>query len=243
MNDKIIERLQKILALANDRGATQGEMEAAMAKARELAIQHNIDLAALPAREESRSRSLQMERQEFRTSTRYEHPYHNWVLKTLEDVFEVRFALVRTRLNGHPYLSRIYCLGEATDVALALALFPWLEELFPKIYGQAVREGRLRKNFADANGCYFGLYRGIQQVNARVDAQVDSAQASSLALVVRDKRAALDQMLAELNLKKRESRKRFAQEAIHYGHAKGESINLRQVGAQSKPATGLPAAN
>ncbi len=46
MNDKIIERLKKLLALAGN-NPSQAEAEAAMAKAQAVAIEHGIDLAML----------------------------------------------------------------------------------------------------------------------------------------------------------------------------------------------------
>ena len=46
MNDKLIERLKKLLALAGN-NPSQEEANAAMAKAQAVALEHGIDLALL----------------------------------------------------------------------------------------------------------------------------------------------------------------------------------------------------
>jgi len=254
MNEQVIEKLQKILALANCKGATQGEMEAAMARAKEIAIRHGIELAALPARAESKSKlgvDVKAHKPEgLKTSTRYEHPYHNWVMKSLERVFGVRFLFARGRIGCHPYLTNMWIVGTETDVALTTALFPWLEDLFPKLFWKAVRAGTTDKSFACQNGFYMGLCSGIAEANKREEAKLNPEDRSQWALVVRSKEDAVAQCLAELFPKKdsdedtkaqkpKKDRKSYDPDAYYNGKAKGEQINLNQLDA-TKARSALP---
>ena len=47
MHDAIIEKIRKVLALANGKNAYEGEMITALAKAKEMAMRHGIDLATI----------------------------------------------------------------------------------------------------------------------------------------------------------------------------------------------------
>jgi Protein of unknown function (DUF2786) len=240
MNNEIIEKLQKIIALANDRGATQGEMEAAMGRAQELALKHGIELATLPAREQNRSKlALDIENNDgLKLSTRYEHPYHTWVLQTLEKCFGLKLILSRGRIGSHPYLHKIWLIGEKTDVAMAIALFPWLEGLFPKLYGKAVKEGRLAKNFGTANGFYYGLYQGILSNNKRQEDALTGTDKTNWALVVRSKTEQIAETVALAFPKLKEakaSHKKYNGSAIDHGVEKGSQIKLGQIHAKAAP--------
>lgn len=241
MNNEIIEKLQKIMALATG-GATQGEMEAAMGRAKELALKYGIELATLPAREQNRSQlALDVENNSgLKLSTRYEHPYHTWVLQTLGKAFGVKLILSRNRIGSHPYLHTIWLIGEKTDVAMVIALFPWLEGLFPKLYGKAVKEGRLPKNFAAANGFYFGLYSGIVSNNKRQEDALTGSDKTNWALVVRSKEEQIAETVAlafpELKEAKA-SHKKYNGQAINQGVIQGSKIKLGQIpGAQAAAA-------
>lgn len=236
MNNDIIEKLQKILALTETgRGATQGEVEAAMARAAEIARKHGIEMASIPKREENRSRvAMEMDTaKELKTSTRYEHPYHNFIAKTLEDVFGVRFIIWKTHLGSHPYITQMHIVGEATDVAIVVALYPWLEKMFPKIFGEGVAAGRFSKKrtFADQNGCYFGLYKGIVERNHREEEKMGNEDRDKWALVVVDKRDTIARHVDENYKfgKAKQSHKKYSQAGYEYGSERGQNINLRQV--------------
>jgi hypothetical protein len=60
MNDAVVDKIRKCLNLANGKNATQGEMENAMAKAKEIALRHNIELASINL-SEGRNASAGME--------------------------------------------------------------------------------------------------------------------------------------------------------------------------------------
>ncbi len=65
MEQQILEKLKKILRLAANEAATPGEVEAAMARAKEIAMQHNIDLAMVDHTDpNTKAKSIEVEKGE-----------------------------------------------------------------------------------------------------------------------------------------------------------------------------------
>lgn len=56
-NDRIIERIKKMLALANDKGATEGERDNALRAAHATLAKYNLDLAAVEAHVSAKSKA------------------------------------------------------------------------------------------------------------------------------------------------------------------------------------------
>lgn len=238
MNDidpQLLDKLQKIMELAV-RGGTQGEMEAAMARASEIARKHGIDLAKLPPRPDGRRKPMDItEKSGLRTSTTYEHAYHAWIMATLHDVFGVKILVSRTRLGSHPYIRNIWIIGESSDVLIASTLFPWLENLFPKFYHKALKQGLVPKSFAGQNGYYYGLYKGIVDNNKRAEAAMPAEDRSKWAMVVVDKQALIEKYTAEKHqvTAPKASRKKYDSRSMGQGMQDGVKIKLRQVSNDS----------
>jgi len=186
---EVIEKLRKILILANNRAAYKGEVEAAMAKAREIAIAHNIELSSIDLDSEEQVKgSITIEKDEtLRIRSKFKQPYHNWVFFVLREVFHVHVIERSHSLWGGKVVSAIILVGEAGDVAIAKAVFPFLEKVFPAILSRFVSEGTLTYCAADTNGCYRGIFAGIVETNRREEAKIAPVQTNRYALVVRRK--------------------------------------------------------
>lgn len=229
-SDEIVEKLRKILTLAGDRAAQPGEVEAAMAKARELAIRHSIDLASIEVGgNEKANGSINVERDSSLTiRSKYQQPYHRWVYAVLQDVFEVRVILSSHSTSGGTVVSRIHIVGETVDIAIAVAVFPYLEKVFPAILSKAVSSGILTYKAADMNGCYRGIYMGIREANEREKAKLNVEEKQCYALVVRNKETAMKELFLLLQ-KARKSSLKMDMHAMAHGYHEGKKINLRQI--------------
>lgn len=53
MTDKILDRVKKMMALGNDKGATDNERETALRMAHSLLLKHNLSMADLPSGDEN----------------------------------------------------------------------------------------------------------------------------------------------------------------------------------------------
>lgn len=239
MNEQVIDKIKKILKLAKGAGASQGEIEAALAKAKEVAMRHNIDLASIDTSEESIRAGIFVERDSsLRTRSKYKQPYHDWVFAVLEAVFSVRVVqTVHSEYNGKR-ISALHIIGETVDVAICREIYPWLEKVFPRTLSKAVSQGLLSYSAADTNGCYSGLYTGIIEVNRQEEEKLQTEDRHRYAIVVKEKMEMVDEKVGEEfpNLRKSKSRARnYNPFAADHGRQEGRKINLRQVGAGSAP--------
>lgn len=239
INEEVIDKLSKILALANDPAATTGEMEAALGKAKELALRYGVSLASVPTgRESKKGPALKVETNtSLVPKTRFKHAYHDPIFSVLIQVFGVRILLTKHREHSstHVSISNIYIIGEETDVALALVVYPWLERLFPRLFTTAIRDGEVAdRNRPAQNGFFWGLARGLIAVNKREEQKLNKEDSACWALVVRSKTDLIDQYMKEQFPKMKEARNTrldLDDEAAMYGRAVGEKINLRQTTA------------
>jgi len=228
--EEIIGRIRKCLALANGKNATPGEMEAAMGKAKEIAMRYNIEIASINMDSgKSASAGIEIQRTDVGIRSKKEQGYHRWIVTTLQECFGLR--IIRMSSRGGYGVSFVF-IGEKTDVAIGQVLFPWLEDVFYTTYYTAKKEGQVISCAAHKNGRYRGLCFGICAVNKRVEEELAKKDAQCFAMVVRDKKALVDQRTENEfpDLKKRKSNQSADANAFMLGVQKGKSIKLNQLG-------------
>lgn len=120
MNDKIIERLKKLLALAGN-NPSQAEAEAAMAKAQKVAIEHGIDLAMLGENHAENETEIFREDMEFgqRLPT-----VNSFVCNILIGFFNVKIITSGGRQMGR----KLIFVGKRDDIHTAKYIYSWLAE-------------------------------------------------------------------------------------------------------------------
>ncbi len=239
MNEQVLEKLKKILRLADNEAATQGEVDAAMGKAKEIAMQHNIDLAMLDFSDpKSQAGKIDTDRATVNFTSTREHIYHRWISRVIKNVFDV--FIVRLTTTGRPG----YCfIGEKQDVAIAKEIFPWLESVFKKTYQGKVKAGLLSNNAGDRNGFYHGMAEGLIEVNRKTVKETLAKQhvdSNKYAIVLRNKEIAVQEAVVRYFPKLTQGRTTHIQHhssAQGLGHQEGRKINLHQVnGASSRQA-------
>jgi hypothetical protein len=233
----VLERLRKILALANCDAATQGEVESALARAKELATKHNLELSTLDLSTPEKAKgAIDIEHTHTQLRTKYEQIYHRYIYNVINKVFGV--AIIRSMHRSHGVaagnvvVGQLHMIGDPFDVAIAKAVFPWLEDVFAKTYQRFVNEGKLTRAHADKHGCYQGIAMGIQEMNRREEAKV--ANPNAYALVVRSKDALIAARTAEIfpHMNREKSRPVLRSNlARELGYQEGSKINLKQVGS------------
>src|SRR5688572_7353970 len=119
VSEDIIEKLTKILRLATDKGATAGEVEAAMGKAKEIAIRHNLDLASIDLNTDTgRKTEIKIDRADIKIRSKNEQKYHRPIYAVMMECFGVR--VITLSFGG------VCFVGETVDVLICKQLFPWL---------------------------------------------------------------------------------------------------------------------
>jgi hypothetical protein len=232
MNNAVIEKLKKILALANCKGAQPGEVEAAMAKAREIALQNEIELSSIDLNSEEKTKDAFNVTSDasLRTRSKFKQPYHRWIFSVLQTVFKVTVIEHSHNTYNGVVVSRITLVGAEVDVAIAKEVFTYLEGIFPATFRRFITAGQLVERAAHMNGCYRGLYFGIVEANKKEEAKM--TQTGNWALVVRKKEDLVKAKVAEMfpNLKNsRNTKREMSAYAEGLGYEKGKAINLRQV--------------
>lgn len=242
VDPQVIEKLRKVLNLANGRGATQGEMEAALARAREIAMKHNIDLASVSLEDPNAKSRLNIETDSsaVKTKSAYVRKHHRWIWSIIKNVFDVH-VVVRTRPRGSREMwENIWLVGEVNDLQVAREIVRWLDELLPEMFRKHVALGDLDNVAADAHGFYLGMFEGIVAANKRAEEQVrkeTGIDSNKWALVVRSKEDAIEQKKADMfgRLGSVKHRMRgIDHSARGLGYVQGKQINLNQVGGSSK---------
>lgn len=225
MEDAIVEKLSKILRLANGKGVTQGEIEAAMSRAGELARKHNIDLSTIDFTEKNTGpKGIEVVKEELGIRSKTFQLYHAPIWFVFREVFNVRSVLC-----GY----RVVLVGDTTDVMICRMLLPWLEEVFRSTYTKAKHVGVALPCAADKRGIYEGLAQGIILANQREEDKLDPKTKQNLGLVVRSKQEQVQQALIKFfpvlqNVKSRSQGVNAG--AYGFGVAEGKKINLAQAG-------------
>lgn len=237
MNEAVIEKLRKVLALANGRGATQGEIESAMARAKEIALKYDINLASVTPAEAKAAGPTVAVKDTFGIGTAFERKFHPPIYHVLRTVFDIRFVRCTKRQGSRIKIDALYIFGAPSDVAIAKEMFGWLEDLFPKAYRKLVNDGGLFEDASTAHGFYQGLATGIIEANTKAkaaalkEAKVDP---NRYAMVVHNKEQAVTALIQKDFPKLRAALggARDVSGAAHQmGQERGRQINLRgQVG-------------
>lgn len=142
---QVIEKLRKLLRLATDTAASQGEAEAAMARAQEIALRYKIELAGIEHAErpaEEYTQDVQVRRKTFQAK------YVEWIVRKHFNVQMVMGA------GGE-----LFVIGKPTDIAFARWVMEFLEGEFPRLWIAYQRQTQCgqgaRVNF------FFGAYQGL----------------------------------------------------------------------------------
>lgn len=223
----VLEKLQKILSRADtSRGSTEVEAQAAMAAAQRLAIQHNLDLAAVMASGPADAKGPTLETDKVTLKAPNKHrPYSEPIAHVLQDCFDVSVIWVGGDATA-------VLVGEKTDVQLATYCWAWLQETFPRLFRRYCDERGLPfLTGVPRRSYYVGLSRGIRESNRRQRevARADKATGQSFALVLVKKEELVQARVAQefpmlRNIARRA--RSVDHEAFAHGTVEGRKIKL-----------------
>lgn len=238
MTTKITAQLAKILALADpSRGATQAEVEAAMAKAVALATKHNIDLSSVTPSGDVKVEPIKVEQAKVGITTKYEAQYHMPILRALKACLGIDWVMYsHWTPNCMRVVDQIIFIGERTDVAIATTCWSWLEKQFPAAWKQYRKETGTPNSWTPARSFYTGMSHGIIEANRKQREALPEDTRNRFALVLVNKEEAIkaEMVLAFPNTRALKTHQRNPHDfdAYHGGKAKGNTIKLKgQLGA------------
>ena len=226
MNSDIIDKLKKILARTEGNGATEAEMNTAMAMAQKLAVAHNIDLASIKVDEGDEDPAIETDRADLRSNLyRKVKAHHNPIAVLLMECFQVKFIYLDHRGGAA-------VVGERVDVQLATYCYHWLDGLFPELYSKYVKKLGLPATPVDRvrrRSFFEGLSAGIRANNRRAVQALSASDANKYALVLVDKEKVVEARYKDEFPHARaavQRARRFNEGAFLGGRAEGSKIKL-----------------
>ena len=154
MNENIIAKIKKLLALASD-NSSEEEAKSAALKAQELLAKHHIDMKLVE--------NLDLDKVEEIVSNRIEVPAKKWKY-VLAQIVAKNF-----RCAVHTYGSSfIVFFGHETDVAVASETFKYLFRLGDKLANREVKFAKAARRPRDGmyNNYVLGFCKGLQEAFA-----------------------------------------------------------------------------
>ena len=236
--DKVLARVKKMMALANDAAATEGERDNALRMAHATLAKYNLSMSEADA-----SGKTPEERRESGVMTIREHPWMRTVAQAVANLFFCNFFYVASK----DYNAKYYFVGKESNVYTAQEMVKYV---IKSIDAEARRVAK--EETGNASGTYWRSFcKGAgtkvwhRCAEIRKAAEAKPATASTgTALVLASVYAAECEANAryieeqmKLRLRTRATRERSASsDAWHAGQEYGGKIGLNNQIGQNRPA-------
>ena len=237
MEDKIINRIKKMLALANDAAAAEGERDNAMRMAYNLLAKHNLTMATVEGHTNE-------EKREQNAAQFYGRPWALTVAQAVAGLFFCQYFYMRsgTRNQVHHYF-----VGKQSNSVTALEMTKYLVESIKKEANQRMRaEGEgaaYRRSFS--MGAANKIWQRVNELKAEATKPKGQTTGTSLVLasLYDTEREANRRFLEGLGIRPRESKGRGKSsvdtDAYHSGQQFGGTLSLsRQVSGGTRALQG-----
>lgn len=149
MNESLIQKLKKLLALAGN-NPSQQEAEAALSKAQSLAIENGIDLALIGSNEQEDS--VVREDMEFGKRLPVVNVY---ITNVLTKFFNVRIISTGSRYGGR----KLIFVGKQSDINTAKYVYTWLSDTMVSCWHNYYKKNDVA--LSHKQSYLFGFYNGL----------------------------------------------------------------------------------
>jgi hypothetical protein len=152
MNDKLVERLKKLLALAGN-NPSQEEAELAMSKAQSIAIENGIDLALIGTVSNEEAIAITQETVDMGQRLPTVNVY---VTNILTKFFDVRIITSGSRNCGR----KLIFIGKADSITTAKYIYAWLSETMGRCW-KRYYESTPGEKLTNKQSYLYGFYNGL----------------------------------------------------------------------------------
>lgn len=236
VTDKIIERVQKLLALAGG-NTNENEASAAVAKAHAILAEHNLSMQQVEAHDASTGGEGD-ERGALNTETKFFEKQWKWIWNT---VAEANYcSMFSVRLPGEGRTTTYTVVGRKVNAVVASQLAMYLCVTVRRLANEAAKEAG-RKDWAYKNafitGCALRLCQRIKEQN-----ETEATAPSGGALVLwtgkeQEKNAAFIKESLGLSLTVSKARRgRYDAAGLQAGRKAGDNVSLAQQVASGEAA-------
>ncbi|MCK4501377.1 DUF2786 domain-containing protein [Candidatus Babeliales bacterium] len=220
MNKSMIEKVKKLLALANS--DNENEAQLASKKAQELLLKHNISLATV----ESHKPEFVRENLELPKRQAVEAKFIHSLL--------IEFYFVQVVHSSRT--NKLIYFGTEENIKVAMFVKSFLENAFKDLYRVEAKRQYWARG-ANRNAFYLGVYKGLQSKLEEQKKAVVTDDISKALLVVDRKLS--NYIKGEFdNLSSRSNARINSNEATAIGKERGRSLNIaRGLGDRNKSRT------
>ena len=243
INDSLVEKIRKLLALGSALNDSPAQAELAMQKAKQLAIENDIDLASIQVFENKKSDEPIVKGDEINLGKR-ESVCQKFIYWLLQKHFNVKVITG----GGRYYGKMLTLIGKTKDIQIATYINTFLNQEFMNLWHK-YRETHYEAQTKDRNSYFWGLYNGLDSKLKEQSKTTESASFSSIvaargsqaaaqvqncyALAVTSHKERLEDALNEFYPRLRKASRRsysnghHSESARESGFAAGRNISLR----------------
>jgi len=225
--ERVLNKIQKLLALANDLRGNETERDTALRQAYALMAKHNIELADM----EAHGRKIEEERINF-TNDSWSW---TWARQTSMIVAELFFCKYYTSYKINGTQCRHHFVGRESNAMTAAAMANWIVNAILKEGRKIYKQNTAPGTRAFAIGAMQKLNERVKQIIAQTQHEATPGNALVLANLYITEADANEELMPE-NLRTRKARRTSVDmNAYARGQAFGAGINLnRQVGEEAR---------
>lgn len=186
--DKVVEKVKKLLALATS--SNEHEAKLAAQRAHELLVKHNLDMQQVANAPDRQYVKTDVSK---RVYVAVEEKYISWIL---EAHFFVRWMQSRPRGgDGYPFMTTVYLIGTKANVQIAQYVHGFLMLKYRELWLNYKRENDLPESMRQSY--YLGLTEGIKDTLRK---QQNRIQEERGLVLVKDPK--LEEIIDAMNLGK-----------------------------------------
>ena len=171
-NEAVIRKIQLLLNLGN-RGGTEAEADAAMAKAQELLTKYNLDMAVIDAAKDKAEQKAAPEKREKTKIDRAAN--YKWQIKLCKAIAEANFCWhwvadiqeeEPTTIKGRTYhrmIKRHVVLGSEVNVVAVMMMYGFLADVIEELVPWKGKERLCKSAVSWREGCAYRLCQRIEK--------------------------------------------------------------------------------
>ena len=252
VDPKILEKIQKLMAMANDKGATQGEIENATKMAQQHLLKYNLSMTDIDAHVTDEEKEQGVHRERIDYSDTWKKVEGNWIAHLYHNVAIHNMCMVITHSaptkggKGSSKVTALSLIGKPHNVNivnyLCMQLIPQIrraEATAWNYYRGYEKRGRYRRGFL--MGCVDGIHIQLKQQEEALRA----AENKINAMIVVNDHAIKDYVSQEFGkLSQGRASNSSSWDGRIQGKITGKNMGLRQgisgsTRSSSKSSTGL----
>ena len=220
----ILKRIQKLLTLAKDKGATQAEAENAMAMAQHLMTKYKIEMANIS--DDSPKSGIRHE--EFFSRKGALNPADNCIINIL-----LRFYRVRVLIT-HDFGNRgMMLVGTPEDIEIAKYVHGYLRTVFFNCWNSYKKVNPRADRASYYRGLSYGIIEKLEEAEKRAKSEESETACKNYEIVLVKTKESINNYINEVwgkRVKNERSRRALSDStSYHAGFTKGTTISIKQA--------------